>query len=78
MKPSWKSLLAILLLAEALLLLIFVRIQPNCEPCLPGAPCGPCISDDQRKLVMIMVLLPFGAPLLWFLARWLQRKATST
>lgn len=75
MKLSWKSLLVLVLLTEALLLLNFVLIQPNCEPCLPGLPCEPCISDDQRRLVMIMSLLPFGVPLIRFLV---QRTASAS
>lgn len=74
MKATWHSVLLMLLLSEALLLLNFVLIRPNCEPCLPGVPCEPCISNDQRKLVMIMVLLPLGVLLAYFLRQCRTRQ----
>lgn len=61
--------LLMLLVAEALIAVTFVRIQPLCEPCMPGQPCAPCISDDQRMLVMFGGLLPAGVVLAQLIVR---------
>lgn len=60
MRTSWKGLLAVLLVIEVALMKWIIHIQPQCEPCLPGAPCPPCISDDQRLWMTIGGLLPVG------------------
>lgn len=40
---------------------LFQYIQPQCEPCLPGNSCPPCVSKAQYMLVgtagIIAVLL---------------------
>ena len=36
-----------LLLIEAALTVYYFYSQPQCEPCLPGTPCPPCISETQ-------------------------------
>jgi hypothetical protein len=36
-----------LLLIEAFLTGYYFYSQPQCEPCLPGIPCPPCISEAQ-------------------------------
>lgn len=66
--------LLLLLVAEALIAWTFVRIQPCCEPCLPGLPCEPCISDDQRTLVVIGGLLPAGVVLAKMLVSYRARR----
>jgi hypothetical protein len=66
--------LLLLLVAEALIAVTYIRIQPSCEPCLPGFPCEPCISDDQRALVMIGGLLPVGVVLAQIIVRYHERR----
>lgn len=36
-----------LIIFEAVLIICFFYAQPQCEPCLPGTPCPPCISETQ-------------------------------
>jgi hypothetical protein len=36
-----------LFLIEAALTGYYFYSQPQCEPCLPGGPCPPCISETQ-------------------------------
>jgi hypothetical protein len=32
---------------EVILTAYHFYVQPQCEPCLPGWPCRPCISSEQ-------------------------------
>ncbi len=76
MKSSWRLVLLLLLIAEVLIAVTFIRIRPCCEPCLPGIPCEPCISDDQRVLVMIGGLLPAGVVLAQMIVSYRTRRAS--
>ncbi|MBL8002462.1 MAG: hypothetical protein JNL05_10915 [Flavobacteriales bacterium] len=63
MRRRWRTLLLLLLVVELAIGYTIVRIQPRCEPCLPGVPCPPCVSSDQLRLLMIGGLLPVGVVL---------------
>jgi hypothetical protein len=75
MRTSWRSLIAMLLAAEFMLAAWVVKIQPRCEPCYPGEPCPPCISDDQRMLMMIAGLLPVAVVLGQMIVTYRIRRA---
>lgn len=60
MRVRWRSPLLVLLVFEVALAAWCIRIQPRCEPCLPGAPCPPCISRDQERILTVAGLLPVG------------------
>jgi len=68
MRSRWRTVLLFLLVAEVLIGATIVRIQPRCEPCLPGQPCEPCISDDQRRLLLLGGALPAGVVLVQLVA----------
>ena len=51
-KFSSKKLTALLLL-EAFCILLFRYYQPQCEPCLPGSDCPPCLSTIQIVIAAI-------------------------
>jgi hypothetical protein len=50
-----------LVFVEAMLIIAYFYYQPQCEPCLPGMPCAPCISEEQvliyRTGISIAVIL---------------------
>ncbi len=74
MRARWRSLLVPLLVAEVLLAWWIVHIQPRCEPCLPGGPCPPCMSDDQRRWMAVAGLLPVAVVLLQLLRVRMERR----
>ena len=46
MKKASKIVIGLLLI-EAAFTGYYLYSQPQCEPCLPGTPCPPCISETQ-------------------------------
>jgi hypothetical protein len=54
---SQKALGLILLLLVGLGYALFWYWQPQCEPCLAGTDCPPCISQEQHFVVGSATLL---------------------
>lgn len=51
-KFSSRKLTALLLL-EASCILLFRYHQPQCEPCMPGTDCPPCLSTIQMVIAVV-------------------------
>lgn len=49
----------LLVSTEIILYIIFILIQPQCEPCIDKLDCPPCISSSQIGLISIGVILFF-------------------
>lgn len=46
-------------IVEVLLVFLYYYTQPQCEPCIDGIPCPPCISIEQiwiRRLFIVNVI----------------------
>jgi hypothetical protein len=56
MKKTFKILLGLVFI-EAALTAFYLYAQPQCEPCLPGMPCPPCISETQTIAFWTSVLI---------------------
>jgi len=52
-----KSMVAVMLLVSLVGYFLFVLFQPQCEPCLPGTPCPPCISTEQYIILIFTILI---------------------
>ena len=46
-----------LITVEVILTAYHFYAQPECEPCLPGWPCPPCISSEQIFALFAGVLI---------------------
>gem|GEM_PF-1095051 len=58
----------ILLFLEVLLIILYSNNQLQCEPCIPGSLCPPCISTEQEVIKILMIAVGTFAVfrLLWF------------
>ncbi len=45
--------LTVLLLLEALCIFLFRYHQPQCEPCMAGTDCPPCLSSIQIVIAVV-------------------------
>jgi uncharacterized membrane protein len=46
-----KSCFSKIILLDFLLFLVFRHYQPICEPCIDGADCPPCLSEEQYFII---------------------------
>ncbi|KAA3624472.1 MAG: hypothetical protein DWQ02_23015 [Bacteroidetes bacterium] len=42
--------------AVCIVLFFYEKALINCEPCLPGTPCPPCISQEQITIFWMAVI----------------------
>lgn len=50
MKISKKNIIAAIVL-DAILVLLFLYFQPQCEPCIEKNDCPPCLSRQQYFII---------------------------
>ena len=58
MKKQPINILVILLLVEFFLIYLYFYFQPECVPCRPNVYCPPCISNEQKVVRVLLLLLP--------------------
>jgi len=75
-KSKQSKILIAFLLVEAAIAIFYVHAQPNCEPCITGMPCPPCISQSQIVAICIAAFIAF-AVLLYFIVDQIKSKKSS-
>ena len=64
-----------LLLIELSLTAYFFYIQPQCEPCLKGNPCPPCISEQQNIVFWTGVVIAIISIIYFFIIKLKRTKS---
>ena len=52
-----KRIIVLFFVVEMLVIAFYFYNQPMCEPCIPGEPCPPCVSESQTVAKWIASLI---------------------
>lgn len=52
-----KRIIVLFFVVEMLVIAFYFYNQPMCEPCIPGEPCPPCVSESQIAAKWIASLI---------------------